>query len=134
MAAPLRSGFVFLTATGAAVVLAVVPLVGPFLGAALCAPLLAYQATDPILSRRGLDARGKKDWHQRWRGETVGFGLAALVALLVPFVCALLPPALAVGGARLVLDLEGLDLERGMPTSSRPGSSAEELPPETTSP
>ncbi|HEY6555456.1 MAG TPA: hypothetical protein VI669_19015, partial [Vicinamibacteria bacterium] len=54
----------------------------------------------------------KKIWHLRWRAEVVGFGLAALVALLIPLLNAFLPPALAVGATRLVLDLEGLDAEQ----------------------
>jgi len=109
----MRTGLVFVGAALLALGLAMVPLVGPFLSAALSAPLLAYQAIDPTLTRRDLSFARKKVWHLRWRAEVVGFGLAALVALLIPLVNAFLPPALAVGATRLVLDLEGLDAERG---------------------
>lgn len=108
-----RTGLVFVATAVAALGLAIVPLVGPFLSAAASAPLLAYQSLDPTLTRRNLSLEQKKEWHLRWGGEVVGFGLAALVALLVPLVNAFLPPALAVGATRLVLDLEGLDAERG---------------------
>jgi uncharacterized protein involved in cysteine biosynthesis len=101
----MRNGLVFVAAALAALVLAMVPLVGPFLSAAVSAPLLAYQAIDPTLTRRRLDFRQKGLWHLRWRPEVVGFGLAALVA---------------VGATRLVLDLEGLDAERPSPTTPSP--------------
>jgi uncharacterized protein involved in cysteine biosynthesis len=109
----MRTGLVFVGTACAALALSVVPLVGPFLSAAASAPLLAYQAVDPTLTRRDLGFAQKKAWHLRWRAEVVGFGLAALVALLVPLVNAFLPPALAVGATRLVLDLEGLEAEPG---------------------
>jgi len=114
------TGLVFVGTAVAALALAIVPLVGPLLSTALSAPLLAYQAIDPTLSRRGLGFDQKKIWHLRWRAEVVGFGLAALVALLVPVVNAFLPPALAVGATRLVLDLEGLESERGQVETPAP--------------
>jgi len=109
----MRTGLVFVGTALAALCLATVPLVGPFLSAGLSAPLLAYQAMDPTLVRRDMAFAQKKFWHLRWRAEVVGFGLAALIALLVPIVNAFLPPALAVGATRLVLDLEALDAEQG---------------------
>lgn len=114
----MRTGLVFAGTAVLALALAIVPLVGPFLSAALSAPLLAYQAMDPTLARRDLRFDQKRGFHLRWRGEVVGFGLAALIALLVPLVNAFLPPALAVGATRLVLDLEGLDAERGQETET----------------
>ncbi|HEY6552062.1 MAG TPA: EI24 domain-containing protein, partial [Vicinamibacteria bacterium] len=50
----LRTGLAFVAAASLALGLAMVPLVGPFLSAALSAPLLAYQAIDPCLHRRDL--------------------------------------------------------------------------------
>jgi uncharacterized protein involved in cysteine biosynthesis len=104
-----KSGLVFVGASLVALGLAVVPLLGPALSAAVSAPLLAYEATDPVLTRRELRFDAKKAWLVKWGGEAVGFGLAALVVLLLPVVNTLLPPALAVGAARLVLDLEGME-------------------------
>jgi uncharacterized protein involved in cysteine biosynthesis len=116
----MRTGLVFVAAALASLALAIVPLVGPFLSAAISAPLLAYQVIDPTLTRRDLAFEQKKLWHLRWRAEVVGFGLAALVALLVPVVNALLPSALAVGATRLVLDLEGVEAERGQADGPAP--------------
>jgi uncharacterized protein involved in cysteine biosynthesis len=116
----MRSGLVFVGAATLALGLAIVPLVGPILSAALSAPLLAYQAIDPALTRRDFRFGQKKSWHLRWRGEVVGFGLAALVALLVPLVNAFLPPALAVGATRLVLDLDTLDADGGQAKGPAP--------------
>jgi uncharacterized protein involved in cysteine biosynthesis len=116
----MRTGLVFVAAALASLALAIVPLVGPFLSAAVSAPLLAYQAIDPTLTRRDFAFAQKKLWHSRWRAEVVGFGLAALVALLVPVVNALLPSALAVGATRLVLDLEGVEAERGQADGPAP--------------
>jgi uncharacterized protein involved in cysteine biosynthesis len=109
----MESGLVFVGAALVALAAAIVPLVGPLLAAAVNAPLLAYQSIDPALGRRELAWGAKKAWHLQWRGEVFGFGLAALIALAVPAVNALLPPALAVGGARLTLDLEGVEAEEG---------------------
>jgi uncharacterized protein involved in cysteine biosynthesis len=130
VAASLRSALVCVAAAVAALALAVVPLVGPILGAAVAAPLLAYQATEGVLGRRELRFADKRAWLLRWRGEACGFGLAALVALLVPALNVLLPPALAVGGARLVVDLEGLEMEEpaGQPASDSPPGSTNPRP------
>jgi CysZ protein len=116
----LRAGAIFLTASLLALALALVPLVGPFLSLALAAPLLCYQAMDPTLRRRGFGMEQERHWLWRWRGEAAGFGLAALLALLIPGVSALLPPALAIGAARLVLDLEGVEAEQAASTPDGP--------------
>jgi uncharacterized protein involved in cysteine biosynthesis len=121
----MRTGLVFVGAALVALGLAIVPVIGPLLSAAVSAPLLAYQAIDPTLTRRDLGFERKKAWHLRWHAEVIGFGLAALVALLVPLVNAFLPPALAVGATRLVLDLEGLEAERGQ---ARPAPETEAVP------
>lgn len=125
VALSMRTGLVFVATALLALALATVPLLGPVLSAAVSAPLLAYQAIDPTLARRDQSFEERKAWHLRWRVEVVGFGLAALIVLLVPLVNAFLPPALAVGATRLVLDLEGLDAEQGQDTSPAPD---EEVP------
>jgi uncharacterized protein involved in cysteine biosynthesis len=114
LAAAWRAGSVFLAASILGLALALVPLVGPLLSLALSAPLLSYQAVDPTLRRRGQEFAQARAWLWRWRGEASGFGLAALLTLLIPLLSALLPPALAVGAARLVLDLEGVEAEGTM--------------------
>lgn len=114
----LRAGLFFLAASLLSLALALVPLVGPILSLGLAAPLLAYQAMDPTLSRRGLVFAEKRGFLAQWKHETLGFGFAALLTLLIPAVSALLPPALAVGAARLVLDLEGVEADE---LASTPG-------------
>jgi hypothetical protein len=110
--AALRAGLFFLAASLVSLALALVPVVGPLLCLGIAAPLLAYQAVDPTLSRRGLAFPEKRHFLEQWRHEALGFGFAALLTLLIPAVSALLPPALAVGAARLVLDLEGVEADQ----------------------
>jgi uncharacterized protein involved in cysteine biosynthesis len=52
----------------------------------------------------------------------MGFGLAGMVGLLVPFANLFLGPALVAGGTLLVLDLE--DVERDRPRPVEPGAEA----------
>jgi CysZ protein len=102
----LRGAFYFLAAAPGVLLLALVPLVGPVLGGLWGAFALSFQLTDGPLARRGLDFRSRRRWHRRWRAESEGFGLAGLLALLVPLANLLLSPALVVGATRLVLELE----------------------------
>jgi len=87
-------------------VLGLVPVVGPVASLGWAAHVLSLQQTDGPLTRRGLTFAGRRDWHRRWRAESLGFGVASMVALLVPFAGLLLAPALAVGATLLVLELE----------------------------
>ena len=103
----LRSGVYFVAAAPVVLVLGLIPLVGPPLAALWAAHALAVQQTEAPLARRGFGFRDRRQWHRRWRAESVGFGLAAFLTLLVPFANLLLAPALAVGATLLVLDLEG---------------------------
>ena len=88
-----------------AFLVSLVPFVGPPLATLWGAFALAFQFTDGPLTRRGRDFVEKLRWHREWGPEAIGFGLAGLVALLVPFANLLVAPALTVGAARLVLDL-----------------------------
>jgi uncharacterized protein involved in cysteine biosynthesis len=103
-------GALFLVAAAPLVfVLGLVPVAGPLLGLVWGAYALAYQETDSPLTRRGLDFARRRHWHRAWRWESLGFGLAGLAVLVVPFANLLLAPALTVGGTRLVLEIEDLD-------------------------
>jgi uncharacterized protein involved in cysteine biosynthesis len=100
-------GALFLLAAAPLVlVLSLIPLVGPPLGLLWGAYALALQQTDVPLARRGMAFGARRAWHRKWRAESLGFGLAGLVTLVVPFANLLLAPALAVGGTLLVLELE----------------------------
>jgi CysZ protein len=87
--------------------LSLIPLVGPFVAALWGAYALAFQHTEAPLARRGLGFGARRQWHRRWRAESLGFGLAGLITLVVPIVNLLLAPALTVGATLLVLELEG---------------------------
>jgi uncharacterized protein involved in cysteine biosynthesis len=52
----------------------------------------------------------------------MGFGLAGMVGLLVPFANLVLGPALVAGGTLLVLDLEDVDADRPRPGEPEPGA------------
>jgi uncharacterized protein involved in cysteine biosynthesis len=108
MVQALRGSFYFLAAAPGVFLLGLIPLVGPVLAVLWGARALAFQLTDPPLTRRGLTFRQKRQWHGRWLAESEGFGLAGMVTLIVPLANLLLGPALAVGGTLLVLNLEEL--------------------------
>jgi uncharacterized protein involved in cysteine biosynthesis len=106
-----RGALYFLIATPLVFLLSLVPVVGPPVALLWGSYALSFQQTDVPLARRGLNFAARRAWHRRWRAESIGFGLAGLFTLIVPFAIFLLTPALAVGGTLLVLELkEGVDL------------------------
>jgi len=117
-----RGSLLFLAAAPGVFVLGLIPVVGPFLSVVWGAYAVALNMTDPALTRRGRSFAEKRRWHQGWRAESMGFGLAGMVALLVPFANLLVGPALVTGGTLLVLDLEDLDEDGPRPgEGARPG-------------
>ena len=104
----LRGGLYFLAAAPGVFMLGLIPVVGPLLSAMWGGRAVAFQMTDAALTRRGLSFADKRRWHREWRPESQGFGLAGMVALLVPFANLVFGPALTAGGTLLVLDLEEL--------------------------
>jgi CysZ protein len=108
----LRGSLYFLVAAPGVFLLGLVPIIGPLLSVGWGGWAVAFQMTDSALSRRGLSFAEKRRWHRAWRAESLGFGLAGMVGLLVPFANLLLAPALVTGGTLLVLDLEDLEAER----------------------
>jgi uncharacterized protein involved in cysteine biosynthesis len=105
-----RSALYFVAAAPLVIVLGLFPLVGPALALVWGAHALAFQTTESVLSRRGLDFAARRAWHAAFRAESLGFGLGGLVVLLVPcsglLLAPIFAPALAVGATRLVLELE----------------------------
>jgi CysZ protein len=101
-----RAGLYFVAAAPIALLLSLLPLVGPLLGLLWGAYALAFQQTDWALTRRGLDFAARRAWHRQWRAESLGFGLAGMITLVVPFANLLLAPVLAVGGTLLVRALD----------------------------
>ncbi|HSD26618.1 MAG TPA: EI24 domain-containing protein [Vicinamibacteria bacterium] len=121
----LRGSLYFVAAAPGVFLLGLVPVVGPLLAVAWGGWALSFQMTDPALSRRGMSFADKRRWHRSWRAESLGFGLAGMVGLLVPLANLILGPALVTGGTLLVLDLEDLDAERPQPA---PPASSSQLP------
>lgn len=117
----LRAALYFLAAAPGVWVLGLVPFVGPPLAIAWAGFALAFQLTDPPLTRRGLDFRARLAWHRRYRVESLGFGLLGVVFLVVPLANLLIGPALAVGGTLLVLEFEeGLAVPAAAPVAEPP--------------
>lgn len=102
----LRGAFYFLAAAPGVFLLGLIPLVGPLLALMWGARAVAFQMTDPALTRRSLSFRDKRRWHRTWLPESQGFGIAGMLGLLVPLANLLLAPALVTGGTLLVLGLE----------------------------
>jgi uncharacterized protein involved in cysteine biosynthesis len=108
----LRAAFYFAARAPGFLLVSLVPLIGPPIGALWGAHSLAFQLTEGPLARRGLGFSERRAWHRRYRAESLGFGLAGLLTLLVPLANLLLAPALVVGATRLVLDLVDFEEER----------------------
>ncbi len=87
--------------------LGLIPILGPLAGMLWGAHAVALQQTDMALARRGFEFERRRSWHRHFRTESVGFGLAGLLLLAVPLAHFLIAPVLAVGGTRLVMELEG---------------------------
>ena len=103
--AALRAALYFLAAAPGVFLLGLIPLVGPPLATLWASHALSFQLTDPALARAGLDFAGRRAWHRAFWAESVGFGLTALLVVLVPCANFVLVPALVVGATRLVLEL-----------------------------
>jgi CysZ protein len=106
MAQAFRGTLFFLVAAPGVFLLTLIPVIGPPLAVLWGSYALAFQQTDAALSRRGLDFAARRDWHRYWKLESMGFGAAGLITLVVPLANFLVGPALAVGGTLLVLELE----------------------------
>jgi uncharacterized protein involved in cysteine biosynthesis len=106
LAQAFRGTLYFLAAAPGVFLLSLLPLFGPPLAFLWGAHALAFQQTDAALARRGFDFAARRAWHRYWKLESLGFGMAGLVTLLVPLANLLVVPALAVGGTLLVLELE----------------------------
>jgi len=106
LAQSFKSALYFLAAAPVMILLSVVPVVGPVLGIVWGAHALALQQEELPLARRGLDFGARLRWHRRFLAESLGFGLAGLVLLVVPCANFLLAPALTVGGTLMVLELD----------------------------
>ena len=101
-----RTAVYFALSAPVAILLGLVPFVGPLLSLAFTGHRVAFQSTDAVLLRRGLDFRGRQEFHRRFRPETVGFGVASV--LLFPILTVIAVPVFVVAATRLVNDLEAV--------------------------
>jgi uncharacterized protein involved in cysteine biosynthesis len=106
LAQAFKAAIYFLAAAPLVLLLSIVPIVGPIAGITWGGFALSVQQAELPLARRGLDFRARLRWHRRFLSESIGFGLAGLVLLIVPCANFLLAPALTVGGTLMVLELE----------------------------
>jgi len=104
----LRGALYFVLAAPLVFAIGLIPFLGPPLAALWAASALSFQQTDAPLGRRGRDFRARRRWHAEWRPESLGFGLAGLATLVTPIVNLVAVPSLAIGAARLVIELEAL--------------------------
>jgi uncharacterized protein involved in cysteine biosynthesis len=103
IAQALRGALYFLVRAPLVVMLGLVPLAGPPLALLWAAHSLAFQQTDATLARHGLDFGTRREWHRRHRYESIGFGFAGLVTLVIPVANLMIMPVLVVGATRLAL-------------------------------
>ncbi len=101
-----RGTLYFVAAAPGVFLLGLIPVVGPPLAILWGSYALAFQQTDAALARRGMNFAERRAWHRYWKLESLGFGFAGLVFLIVPLANFLIVPALTVGGTLLVLELE----------------------------
>lgn len=111
LAQSLKTGAYILLSAPVALLLGVIPLVGPWLALLWTAHRVAFQNTESVLLRRGLGFRGRHAFHARFRAETLGFGVGALFVIPILNVASL--PTLVVGATRLVNELEQIPGDPG---------------------
>lgn len=107
-----------------AILLGLIPFLGPVLALAFTGHRVAFQSTDSVLLRRGMDFLERQAFHHRFRPETLGFGVASV--LLFPLMTVLAVPVFVVAATRLVNDLEAV---RDQPTDEETAAiiAAEEM-------
>lgn len=111
-----------------AILLGLIPFLGPALALTVAGHNVAFQNTDAVLLRRGMVFKERRGFHRRFRPETLGFGMAAV--LLFPVLNVLAVPIYVVGATRLVNDLEQV---RDLPSDEETAAilAAEEISPTT---
>jgi uncharacterized protein involved in cysteine biosynthesis len=82
------------------------PVVGPLVAFVVAGAVLGRQTLEAALARLGYAVDVRRAWHREWRWESLGFGLAGLVTLVVFGLDFFLAPALALGAQRLVAEIE----------------------------
>jgi uncharacterized protein involved in cysteine biosynthesis len=100
----LKTAGYFALGAPVAILLGLIPFLGPLLALGFTGHRVAFQNTDAVLLRRGMDFLERHAFHRRFRAETLGFGVGAV--LLFPLMNVLAVPIFVVGATRLVNELE----------------------------
>ena len=121
----LKTAGYFALSAPIAILLGLVPFLGPVLSLAFTGHRVAFQNTDAVLLRRGMDFGERQEFHRRFRPETLGFGVASV--LLFPVMTILAVPVFIVAATRLINDLEAV---RDTPSEEETAAiiAAEEMP------
>ncbi len=124
----LKTALYFALGAPVAVLLGLIPVLGPVLALAFTGHRVAFQNTDAVLLRRDMGFGERRDFHRRFRAETLGFGVASV--LLFPVMNLLAVPIFVVAATRLVNDLEAV---RDSPTDEEIAAiiAAEEISPDS---
>ena len=120
----MKTAAYFILSAPVAILLGLIPFLGPLLALAFTGHRVAFESTDAVLLRRGLDFAARQEFHRRFRPETLGFGVASV--LLFPIMTVLAVPVFVVAATRLVNDLETV---QGTPSEEETAAiiAAEEL-------
>lgn len=102
----LKTAAYFVACAPVAILLGLIPFVGAGAALAFTGHRVAFESTDAVLLRRGMDFAERRAFHRRFRPETLGFGVASV--LLFPFLNLLAVPIFVVAATRLVNDLEAV--------------------------
>jgi CysZ protein len=106
----LKTAAYFALSAPVAVILGLIPFLGPPLALAFTGHRVAFENTDAVLLRRGMAFRERQGFHRRFRPETLGFGVASV--LLFPLLNVFAVPIFVVAATRLVNDLEAVSEQR----------------------
>lgn len=126
LAQSLKTAAYFALSAPVAILLGLIPFLGPALALLFTGHRVAFENTDAVLLRRGLDFSARRAFHRRFRPETLGFGVAAM--LLFPILNVFAVPIFVVAATRLVMDLEAV---RDQPTDEETAAilAAEDIQP-----
>ena len=105
----LKTAAYFALSAPVAILLGLIPVLGPLLALAFTGHRVAFENTDAVLLRRGLEFRERQAFHKRFRPETLGFGVASV--LLFPILNVLAVPIFVVAATRLVNELEAVQAQ-----------------------
>lgn len=106
VAQSLKTAAYFALSAPVAILLGLIPFLGPPLALIFTGHRVAFENTDAVLLRRGMNFSERQGFHRRFRPETLGFGVASV--MLFPLLNIFAVPVFVVAATRLVNDLEAV--------------------------